>query len=97
MPPYSLTSVLVSRFLLRLQAANGASVHASSNADVTSIVFEHVVGAIGASIGPEDFATSESEGELWDEEDQTDLVPEEGAPEQGNLEEGNAEGNGTTE
>ena len=49
---YSLTSILVSRFLLRLQAANRASAHASSSADVNSIVFERVVGSLAASIMP---------------------------------------------
>ena len=45
-------------------------------------MFERVVGAIGASIGPENFAPGEREDELWDEEDvSANPVTEDGDPE----------------
>ena len=44
-------------------------------------MFERVVGAIGASIGPENFAPGEREYELWDEEGvSVDPVAEDGDP-----------------
>ena len=87
----SLTSILISRFLLRLQAANRVVDHASSGADVHSIVFERVIGSIGAPISPEDFLSGEREMELWDNEDTTDPVPKESGVEERNVEEGNLE------
>ena len=50
-----LTSLLISRFLLDLQAANRANAHTSSISEgsAESIVFQRVVGSLGASIDTE--------------------------------------------
>ena len=52
---------MISRFMLNLQAANRASAHASSSGDVDSIVFNRVVGSLGASISPDHFIADDSE------------------------------------
>ena len=59
-----LTAILVQRFLLHLQYANHSSVGLDS-APVThasmSVVFERVVGSLGASLSPEHFIPSKPE------------------------------------
>ena len=45
--------------MLDLQAANRASAHVSSSADVDSIVFNRVVGSLGASISLDRFIADE--------------------------------------
>ena len=47
--------------MLDLQAANRASAHASSSGDVDSMVFNRVVGSLGASISPDHFTADETE------------------------------------
>ena len=47
--------------MLDLQAANRESAHASSSGDVDSIVFNRVVGSLGASISPDHFTADEPE------------------------------------
>ena len=50
---------------------NRASAHASSSGDVDSIVFNRVVGSLGASISPDHFIADEPED---DENDMLDLA-----------------------
>ena len=58
----SLTSILVSRFLLRLQVVNEGSRRGSSalsgDTEVGSIMFQRVVGSIGTSILESDYGVS---------------------------------------
>ena len=60
---YRLTSILISRFLSDLQAAYRTSTHGSSSdpGNVESLVFGRVVGSVGASLCPEDFAGDDPE------------------------------------
>ena len=53
--PDRLTSLLISRFLLDLRAANRATAHTSSTSEgsAESIVFQRMVGSLGASIDTE--------------------------------------------
>ena len=56
------------------------------------MVFQRVVGAIGASIGPEHFnASDEHEDTPWDEEVSTDQGFAEGSIEAGDVEEESSE------
>ena len=48
----------------------------SLSRELDSIVFERVVGSIGASLGPENFASGEHADECWDEGAGTDVAPE---------------------
>ena len=64
---YSLSSVLISRFLLDLQAARKASAHVSSSCDVGTIVFQQVFGSIASSIPAQYFTTGEREDESCDD------------------------------
>ena len=76
--PGRMTAILISRFLIRLQTANRTSCQETLSESVDTIVFQRVVGSIGASIGPKHFgASSEHADELWDEEASTDMVQEE--------------------
>ena len=50
---YSLTSALLSRFVLDLQAAHRESTHASPSCNINSIVISRIIGSLNASIGPE--------------------------------------------
>ncbi|TBU51603.1 hypothetical protein BD310DRAFT_833971, partial [Dichomitus squalens] len=67
------SSMLLSRFLLHLQAANlravnGGSSQASTAAYDGSIFFERVVGSMGASISSDDFLQEEREEEYREAE-----------------------------
>ncbi|KAM5536608.1 hypothetical protein V8D89_009703 [Ganoderma adspersum] len=61
-----LTVILVSRFILRLQSANLRGIGAASSRGQTtsndgSLVFERVIGSLGASISPSDYFQAEGD------------------------------------
>ena len=71
-----LTAILISRFILHLHSANlraigGGSSSAFADTHQTSIIFDRVVGSIGASIGTDDYFSRwtdiPEEGDLMDE------------------------------
>ena len=57
----SLTAILIQRFLIHLQAANRRTLDRNGSSDVqsshnmTTIVFDRVVGSLSKSLGPEDY------------------------------------------
>ena len=67
-----LTTILISRFLFHLQAAERASADLethTSRSTMSSVAFDRVVGSLGAEIEPEDFfGPRGSEGEEQDNE-----------------------------
>ena len=72
-PTYRLTAVLISRFLLHLQSASLRAVNCVSSSQASSthtdqsIIFERVLGSLGASIASDDYL--EEEQDDWVEND----------------------------
>ncbi|TBU23311.1 hypothetical protein BD311DRAFT_768781 [Dichomitus squalens] len=78
---FPLSAILVSRFLLRLQSASLRAVGSIPSSQISSLhldrslVFERVVGSLGASIAAEDYLTEDHDdgdnGERADDATQT--------------------------
>ena len=71
---YRMTAILVSRFLLRLQHANrkasrGGEETTQGTSQMTTIIFEHVIGSLSASIGTSTTQTVDDEQYDLDELD----------------------------
>ena len=85
-----LTAILISRFLLHLQSANlraigGGSSSAFADTHESSIIFDRVVGSIGASIGTDDYFSRGTdipeEGDLMDEHEDSSETKQEDSSE----------------